>query len=441
MTVEETKLDERPFEVVLAERLREKSSGVLQVRDRFGHEHLAQVVDGVLTAIRLEGRDLLLGELLVESAIITREQLEHALNQPEPLTDVLIASHDIHPAAIRSALAVQLRMRLLRLCRMENAVCVFVPHEQILQGSAIAAPIADPHAMLWAAVADRSVEPAYYGRLLERKWHERLRWPEGLAPSQLQMTENARALVERLVAAGDNPPTLEEWCEADEAHQRERRSIAVALLLSTDALTPPQLAAAPLARLELMQFSVKPGGITEAPRGKDLFDPRVEASDTPIPSASVPSFRSVPPPELVVTRDPDAARRELTSARDASARRDWTEALSHCSRALQNDPSAREATAMGTWVRSQLAGADIKRLALDLDEFIQAGDMSPARYFRADLRRRLGDDRGAERDLEAAVQMDAGFEPASAALEEVRRVKNERAPAKGFFARLLGKRA
>ena len=80
--------------------------------------------------------------------------------------------------------------------------------------------------------------------------------------------------------------------------------------------------------------------------------------------------------------------------------RDLDGALEACLRAREANPGDLEITVLDAWIRAQRAGADLKGLTIELDELLSASpDHRNARYYRALLRKRLGDNAGAIRDL------------------------------------------
>ena len=147
------------------------------------------------------------------------------------------------------------------------------------------------------------------------------------------------------------------------------------------------------------------------------------ARDTLIPAplrpASVevlaPAMASIPATERKPARDDasDAAVEELPSALHelmapelfelAGSRllaRDLDGAHEACAAAREADPDDGEVAVLFVWIRSQRASADLKALTIELDELLSASpDHRNARYYRAMLRKRLGDNAGALRDL------------------------------------------
>lgn len=118
------------------------------------------------------------------------------------------------------------------------------------------------------------------------------------------------------------------------------------------------------------------------------------------------------------------------------AERDLLGALDACAMARKAAPGELDYIALSAWIRYQMPGADIKALAVELDEVLSANEAHvQARYYRAILRRRLGDDLGAIRDLRRVIEVFPAHSEASRELATLdpRRPK-ERA---GLFGRLF----
>jgi hypothetical protein len=102
--------------------------------------------------------------------------------------------------------------------------------------------------------------------------------------------------------------------------------------------------------------------------------------------------------------------------------RDIDGALEACLWSREADPRSVDVAALDAWIRAQRAGADLKGLTIELDELLSTSpDHRDARYYRAMLRKRLGDNAGAIRDLhllQKRTPPDAEATKALEALEE-----------------------
>jgi hypothetical protein len=118
------------------------------------------------------------------------------------------------------------------------------------------------------------------------------------------------------------------------------------------------------------------------------------------------------------------------------AERDFDGSLEACTMARKAAPGEPDYRALSVWIRAQMPAADIQALTIELDELVAANDAHVAgRYFRALLRRRLGDDLGAIGDLRRVIELVPAHGDAARelALLESRRPK-ERA---GLLGRLF----
>ena len=98
---------------------------------------------------------------------------------------------------------------------------------------------------------------------------------------------------------------------------------------------------------------------------------------------------------------------EMVSDRDAVG------AAEACAAGLRQAPDDPDLAALSAWAHAQLGAADLKALMVELDEILHAHeDHAEARYYRALLRRRLGDETGCVRDLERVAQLDPAHEGA-----------------------------
>jgi hypothetical protein len=117
------------------------------------------------------------------------------------------------------------------------------------------------------------------------------------------------------------------------------------------------------------------------------------------------------------------------------AERDLGGAFDACAKALELEPRHPDYLALGVWIRSMMAGADVKPLALELDEVLQRHEAHvPARYYRGMLRRRLGDDAGALRDLGRVLELAPQHADAA---RELKHLKSRQQHDPGLLARLF----
>ena len=116
--------------------------------------------------------------------------------------------------------------------------------------------------------------------------------------------------------------------------------------------------------------------------------------------------------------------------------RDLEGALEACLWSREVDPVNVEIAVLDAWIRAQCAGADLKGLTIELDELLSASpDHRNARYYRALLRKRLGDNAGAIRDLHLLQKRTPPDAEATKALEALEALKE---PAQKPRSGLLG---
>jgi hypothetical protein len=159
----------------------------------------------------------------------------------------------------------------------------------------------------------------------------------------------------------------------------------------------------------------------------------VEAVEAAEPPPSQPPGVPLPPEGR-----PDAALPANALYRLATSRlvdRDLQGALAACQLAREIDPTQADYAALAVWIRSMLGGADLTARVAELDALLEAcGDHVQALFYRGFLRRRIGDEAGAERDLRRVLSLEPSHLDAA---RELRRLEM-RQPAKrpsGLFKR------
>jgi hypothetical protein len=164
------------------------------------------------------------------------------------------------------------------------------------------------------------------------------------------------------------------------------------------------------------------------------------AEPSPAPSVEVIDLESAPSTQRTATRiasedvastveeGPPASLRGLsasalfTLARERLRARDIDGAQEACVWSRDADPENQDLAVLEIWIRSHRAGVDLKGLTIALDELLSVSpEHRDARYYRAMLRKRLGDNAGAVRDfrlLQKRSPPDAEATKALEALEE-----------------------
>jgi hypothetical protein len=165
--------------------------------------------------------------------------------------------------------------------------------------------------------------------------------------------------------------------------------------------TIPQVATPAKATKDMRETLKSADGVRPLERSRA---PSVEVVAADATSQGPTTERTAPPADLAA--EPPSALRGLSAtalfelAGSRLLARDLEGAHEACSRARAADPNDEEIAVLDAWIRAQRAGADVKALTIELDELLSASpDHRNARYYRAMLRRRLGDNAGAVRDL------------------------------------------
>ncbi len=173
-------------------------------------------------------------------------------------------------------------------------------------------------------------------------------------------------------------------------------------------------------------------------------DAEIAAADAAQPSAAVPAEApsvglagyDEPASGLRIAVDPLLPVAELLRAAEEKLQmKDVAAALELAERAYAKEPDSSDAAALRALARLQLPGADAKALAVELDERVT--DDRPhlrARHARALLRRRLGDDAGAMRDLRRVLELDPGHADAA---RELAVLESRQAAPGGLLSRLF----
>jgi hypothetical protein len=118
------------------------------------------------------------------------------------------------------------------------------------------------------------------------------------------------------------------------------------------------------------------------------------------PAAAVPA---VPGESLLDELTPSEL---LSLATDCVKERDWSGAIQACDLGCKHAPADPDLTALGAWSRSHVADADLKVLVIQLDEVLLSHEAHvDARFYRAMLRYRLGDEAGWASDVRRVIEL------------------------------------
>lgn len=163
------------------------------------------------------------------------------------------------------------------------------------------------------------------------------------------------------------------------------------------------------------------------------------AAAEPAPSDTLSSEGDQPPSvPMPPEGQPDAARPAHALYRLASSRiteGDLAGALAACQLAREVDPTQADYAALAVWIRSLLGGADLAARVAELDALLEArSDHVQALFYRGYLKRRIGDEQGAERDLRRTLELDPNHVDAAKELRRIAMRKPAKRPS-GLFKR------
>ena len=197
-------------------------------------------------------------------------------------------------------------------------------------------------------------------------------------------------------SASLEPPSSRERLSGDPSTERS----------SAIAAEPPKAAAPPAEE-------PRDSGVIEVP--ESARKERSAAATTTLRSQSAPHLT---PADAGIERSHISAGKSVAELLDVAqkrlASRDPEGALLACDTARDDAPDDPDVIALRTWARSQLGGADVKALSVELDELLreESGHVA-ARYYRAMLRKRLGDQAGCMRDLRQVLEIEPEHEGAT----------------------------
>jgi hypothetical protein len=96
----------------------------------------------------------------------------------------------------------------------------------------------------------------------------------------------------------------------------------------------------------------------------------------------------------------------LEVAKERLAKRDARGAVAACEAARKMAPDDADVIALSAWAKLSAGQADVKALAVELDELLRTNDKHvPARFYRAMLRKRLSEQAACVRDLRLVLEL------------------------------------
>ena len=480
-------------------------------------EHVVRLARGTPVKVRPGDNFARLGELLVESGVLSAETLVEALATKGLLGDVLLLAGCVERDKLEAVCEAQFQRRMTRLFTLpaETTFRYCDGHVELLDYGGDPAS-ADALAILWGGLEAHGGAPPIVDATLGRLGDLPLRIHPQATVGRLGLADGEARVVAHLSAC---PEPLAALAARDLLAGERLRQLVYALAitrqldLGSSSSSPPvgaldvtRTTSTSVARVQLKPTTHRVGAAapdvagdgergatsskpTTGPRARmtPLSTPRLNDElgvmraaidsappttlrDEP-PAMAIPkkahaedretlrSARGVPvptqprspsvevidlegPPSTVTATpkidddDAGAAAREgpPSELRGLSAlalfeiagtrlhARDLDGALEACLWSREVDPDNVEIAVLDAWIRAQRAGADLKGLTIELDELLSATpDHRNARYYRALLRKRLGDNAGAIRDLhllQKRTPPDAEATRALEALEE-----------------------
>jgi hypothetical protein len=254
-----------------------------------------------------------------------------------------------------------------------------------------------------------------------------------------------KSTVHRLGAAAPDAPGAGERASVGSRRVRERtstssgdepssssRPIGVSASLEDSAIHPPSSSRSP--ESGVIPIETVRASVAEPASMEDAVPATARTGNTAPPTA-LPEAESAE--SLLDELSPSEL---LCLALDCLEQGDHAGALEACDVGCTHAPGDADLVALRAWARSQGADPDLKVLVVALDELLLANDAhADARYYRAMLRLRLGDEAGWAADLRRVIEL----EPEHArALAEAAKLppKSERpvsGPPPSLFGRLF----
>ena len=399
-------------------------------------EHVVRFARGTPVKVRPGDGYALLGELLVEQGALSRETLEEALATKGLLGDVLMLAGCVDRDQLEETCQAQFRKRMTRLFTLpaETTFRYYDGHVELLDYGGEPST-SDALAVLWAGLRAHGgmadVVDATLARLgdLPLRIHPQATVARlGLADDEARVVEHLRASAEGLTMIAERRLLpFERLCRLVYALTITRQLDIGASAPPVGAIDTPR--STTFARLQLKPTSHRLGSAApDAPGDGE----RGTVSSRPSPSSPKPSSApvavlkpQVEPPLTAIPRKATSHDRETLKSAGTTRMSDRPRAVSvqvvnlHAPPdTSQAEPESPDSAALATWIRSQRGGADLKALTIELDELLGAApDHRDARYYRALLRKRLGDNAGAIRDLRRLLELSPSDTEATKALE------------------------
>ncbi|MFO0755643.1 MAG: hypothetical protein U0359_04095 [Byssovorax sp.] len=452
-------LGRTPFAHLLVYALDKRLTGAMFLTEP-GSEapHVVRFIAGAAVKMRPADRYALLGEMLVEAGLLSEKTLGDALATKGLLGDVLLLAGCVDRDALENTCVKQFERRMIRLFQLPAGTQYryFDGHKELEEYGGEPAAI-DPLALLWKGISEHGAPAEAMDKALGRLGEAPIRLHPLATVERFGVSGDALAALEQLKKS---PLSLSALLALGLGPEASIKRLCYALLITRQVDTNANLvpagaepqttavadAATTVARVQLKATPHRLGAAapdlpgtgernSETSRiSSDSAKAKPDSSKVkegateakPPPPKEAETLRSMEPirppkpakaPELSVLSAPALHKLALAKL----AERDFEGALDACTSARTAAPGEPDYEALSVWIRFQMSGADLKALTLEIDDLLRENEGHvQARYTRALLRRKLGDDASALRDLRRVVELSPTHEDAArelAALE------------------------
>lgn len=460
-------LGRTPFAHLAVYAFDRKLTGALFLNEPSGVEHTVRFARGLAVKIKPSDRYALLGEILVETGALDRKTLEQALATQGLLGDVLMLAGCVDRDTIERAAEEQFVRRMVRLFALSPGTTYryYDGHSALLDWGAGPSDI-DPLALLWAGVRAHGEASALMGPTLATLGDTPLRLHTAATFVRFCLSSAEAEIAGRLCAS---PISLGALLSLNLGPEMLVKKLVYALMITRQIdfgsgvfpLGASEQGRSKLARIGLKSQVHRQGAAAPdrpgagEPQGlRPKTGPQARVDVEAIKQMKAPPDED--PPEVEVREemlDDDLAElvapsegpsldglRQRIVERFAEGDLDAALAACHAARALA--PHDHDLHASSVWIRSKMKAPDLKVLLVELDELLRADDVHvEARYYRALLRRRMGDEAGAEQDLRKLIELYPDHAEAAAELASLQGNKQSAAaPEEGLLRRLFGSR-
>lgn len=474
-------LGRTPFAHLLVYALDKRLTGAMFFTEPGGDApHVVRFVRGAAVKVRPADRYSLLGEMLVENGLLSEKTLGDALATKGLLGDVLLLAGCVDRDVLESTCEKQFEKRMVRLFQLpaETTYRYCDGHDELEEYGGEPASI-DPLALLWKGIAEHGGPAEAQERTLARLGEAPIRLHPQATCDRFVVADGGLAVLEQLKKG---PLSLSALLALGLAPEQLVKRLCYALLITRQIETSANLIPAgaepvppstrePVAAVGRVQLKAtayrfgaaapdlpgtgerhsEPARISSEP-ARPKSDPNKAAPQLP----AAPALKELPaPPKEAATlrsmepiRAPTPGRRPELSVLSAPAlhqlamtklgERDYEGALEACASARLAAPGEADYGALSVWIRFQMSGADLKSLSVEIDDLLREHEGHvQARYYRAMLRRKLGDDASALRDLRRVLELSPTHAEAA---RELAALEPPKAPARSGLLGWLFKR-